>query len=39
MDPGNWATDLVAVFPLAMFTGDRRKMGEFTNSRWIQALA
>jgi manganese transport protein len=28
-----------AVFPLAMFTSDRRKMGEFTNSRWIKALA
>jgi manganese transport protein len=28
-----------AVFPLAMFTSDRRKMGEFTNSRWIQMLA
>ena len=28
-----------AVFPLVMFTGDRRKMGEFTNSGWIKALA
>src|SRR5437016_4644797 len=28
-----------AVFPLAMFTGDRRKMGEFTNSAWVKALA
>jgi manganese transport protein len=28
-----------AVFPLAMFTSDRRKMGEFTNSGWIKALA
>jgi manganese transport protein len=28
-----------AVFPLVMFTGDRRKMGEFTNSAWIKALA
>ena len=27
------------VFPLAMFTGDRRKMGEFTNSAWVKALA
>jgi len=28
-----------AVFPLVMFTGDRRKMGDFTNSEWIKALA
>src|SRR6266851_3271747 len=28
-----------AVFPLAMFTSDRRKMGEFTNSGWIKTLA
>ena len=28
-----------AVFPLAMFTSDRRKMGEFTNSAWVKALA
>ena len=28
-----------AVFPLVMFTGDRRKMGEFTNSARIKALA
>jgi manganese transport protein len=28
-----------AVFPLVMFTCDRRKMGEFTNSAWIRALA
>ena len=28
-----------AVVPLVMFTGDRRKMGEFTNSGWVTALA
>lgn len=28
-----------AVFPLVMFTGDRRKMGEFTNSRRTKLLA
>jgi manganese transport protein len=28
-----------AVVPLVMFTGDRRKMGEFTNGRWLQGLA
>ncbi len=28
-----------AVFPLVMFTSDRRKMGEFTNSRWTKLLA
>src|SRR5439155_26134155 len=28
-----------AVFPLAMLTGDRRKMGEFTNSAWVKPLA
>ncbi|HZQ91450.1 MAG TPA: Nramp family divalent metal transporter [Terriglobales bacterium] len=28
-----------AVFPLVMFTGDRRKMGEFTNPRWLKSLA
>ena len=28
-----------AVFPLAMFTSDRRKLGEFTNSAWVKALA
>lgn len=28
-----------AVFPLVMLTNDRRKMGEFTNARWITALA
>ena len=28
-----------AVIPLVMFTGDRRKMGEFVNSRWVKALA
>ncbi len=28
-----------AVFPLVMFTGDKRKMGEFVNSRGIQILA
>ena len=28
-----------AVFPLVMFTGDRRKMGEFVSPRWLKALA
>jgi manganese transport protein len=28
-----------AVFPLVLFTSDKRKMGEFVNARWIQALA
>ena len=28
-----------AVVPLVMFTGDRGKMGEFVNPRWLQALA
>src|SRR5213596_3416470 len=28
-----------AVFPLARFTSDRAKMGEFVNSRWLKALA
>jgi manganese transport protein len=28
-----------AVFPLVIFTSDKRKMGEFVNARWIQALA
>jgi manganese transport protein len=28
-----------AVVPLVIFTGDRRKMGEFTNGRWLQGLA
>ncbi len=28
-----------AVFPLVMFTSDRRKMGEFVNARWLTALA
>ena len=28
-----------AVVPLVMFTSSRRKMGEFVNSRWLQALA
>jgi manganese transport protein len=28
-----------AVFPLVMFTGDKRKMGEFVNPGWIKALA
>jgi manganese transport protein len=27
-----------AVVPLVMFTGDRRRMGEFTNARWLQGL-
>jgi len=28
-----------SVFPLVLFTSDKRKMGEFVNARWIQALA
>jgi len=28
-----------AVIPLVQFTGERRKMGEFTNARWLTALA
>src|SRR5919199_1739162 len=28
-----------AVFPLVMFTSDRRKMGEFANPAWLKALA
>lgn len=28
-----------AVFPLVSFTSDRRKMGEFVNSRWLTILA
>jgi manganese transport protein len=28
-----------AVVPLVWFTGDRRKMGEFVNPRWLQVLA
>ena len=28
-----------AVVPLVMFTGDRSKMGEFVNRRWLQGLA
>lgn len=28
-----------AVFPLVLFTGDRARMGEFVNGRWLQALA
>jgi manganese transport protein len=28
-----------AVVPLVQFTSDRRKMGEFANPRWLQALA
>jgi manganese transport protein len=28
-----------AVIPLVLFTGDRRKMGEFANPRWLQLLA
>src|SRR6266566_2622663 len=27
-----------AVFPLVMFTSDRRKMGEFVNAPWLRAL-
>jgi manganese transport protein len=28
-----------AVFPLVMFTSDRRKMGEFVNPTWLKVLA
>jgi len=28
-----------AVIPLVLFTGDRRKMGEFTNPAWVKILA
>ena len=28
-----------AVVPLVMFTGDRSKMGEFVNARWLKTLA
>jgi manganese transport protein len=28
-----------AVVPLVMFTGSRKKMGEFVNGRWLQGLA
>ena len=28
-----------AVVPLVMFTGDRTKMGEFVNGRWLQGMA
>ena len=28
-----------AVIPLVIFTGDRRKMGEFVNPTWLKALA
>ncbi|MEO5898181.1 MAG: Nramp family divalent metal transporter [Vicinamibacterales bacterium] len=28
-----------AVFPLVLFTGDRRKMGEFANPLWVTLLA
>jgi manganese transport protein len=28
-----------AVFPLVMFTSDRRKMGEFANPVWLKLLA
>jgi len=28
-----------AVFPLVMLTGNRAKMGEFVNKRWLQSLA
>src|SRR5437660_635741 len=28
-----------AVFPLVMFTSDRRKMGEFVNAPWLRALS
>jgi len=28
-----------AVVPLVMFTGDRTKMGEFANSRWLQSVS
>jgi manganese transport protein len=28
-----------AVVPLVLFTGDRKRMGEFVNGRWLQVLA
>jgi len=28
-----------AVIPLVLFTGDRRKMGEFVNAPWVKALS
>jgi manganese transport protein len=28
-----------AVVPLVIFTGDRRKMGEFVNAKWLQVLS
>jgi manganese transport protein len=28
-----------AVIPLVMFTGNRKKMGEFVNARWLQGLS
>jgi len=28
-----------AVFPLVMFTGDKRKMGEFANAWWLKSLS
>jgi len=28
-----------AVVPLVLFTSDKRKMGEFVNSLWVQILA
>ncbi len=28
-----------AVVPLVLFTGDRKRMGEFVNARWLQGLA
>jgi manganese transport protein len=28
-----------AVFPLVMFTSDRRKMGPFVNAGWLKAMA
>jgi manganese transport protein len=28
-----------AVFPLVMFTGDKKKMGEFVNAPWLKSLS
>ncbi|HEY6967743.1 MAG TPA: divalent metal cation transporter [Candidatus Angelobacter sp.] len=28
-----------AVIPLVMFTGDKRKTGEFANAKWLKTLA
>jgi len=28
-----------AVVPLVIFTGDRKRMGEFVSARWLQTLA